>query len=498
MSDTLTNALRGGSVLDRLANPTVVNPLAAYSNAAEAAGQVWRIRQAQAQQAAGQAAIGAIDEQGRFDPAKFNQNLAAAGPDAALAAQEAVKNAQALQGAQIEQGSKMQAALSAAIAPVLKLPDEHLHDGVALAAQGLIATGAVPADVALRYLSRMPNDPGAMRTTLEQLRVGAMSPEQQQDNIYGEPHLYTAPGGVNKTLVVAPPSAGYGVGVPPQPGAVGGLTAREGAEPVQTGVTPQGAPIKAPLRSSPFAPAGEGGQIGSGRYPNAALRNPAASGSQPAPPPGGGVVTDLPPGQKTALETAGTQSAANFQRINDQGVTAQSQNAILSNMLADARNFTTGPLARQILWSRQIRQRFGLPVDEKATSAGEDFNKMAATLANAQGATSDARLNVTLDATPHAELSPGGVDLIIRQLQGNNDYLQARKVLAATYPDKADVTGFENTLGRNLDPRAFQLARLQPGKQRSDFLASITDPAEQKKLMTAYAWAQNRGLLGGQ
>src|ERR1700761_9019533 len=102
MSDTLSNALSRNSI----PAPVVMNPLAAYSNALQVAHGVWANRSIQAQQLAGQAMTDAIGPDGTFDPAKANQNLAAAGPDAALAAQEMIKNSQALRGEQILQGDK--------------------------------------------------------------------------------------------------------------------------------------------------------------------------------------------------------------------------------------------------------------------------------------------------------------------------------------------------------------------------------------------------------
>jgi hypothetical protein len=52
MSDTLANALKGGSLLDKIADPTIVNPLAAYTGAAQTANSIWANRQMQAKQAA--------------------------------------------------------------------------------------------------------------------------------------------------------------------------------------------------------------------------------------------------------------------------------------------------------------------------------------------------------------------------------------------------------------------------------------------------------------
>ena len=532
MSDTLANALRGGSILDRIANPVTVNPLAAYAGALQTAQGVWANREAQARQAAGQAAQDAIDEAGNFVPTTANRNLVAAGPAAAMAAQEAIKNNQSLQGLQIEQAAKMRGVISNELGPVMALPDDQLGKGIAGAAARLRAAG-IPEALIHQTLLNMPNDPAGQRQYLNQLRLQLAPPEQVQENIYGKLGTVTGPDGRQMGTAQSPTGA---ISMPPQQGAAQGLTTQQlnevidipdtrqtladgsrnpnfggkipitrrellrrmGVDTPETGGTPSpmgsGRYPTNPALRRPDAPAGTGGQPPAPAPPAPAPAVPAPAPAAAANPPS----TGLPQSTVAAQETTGTQSAQSFQDINKQGVAAQSQNALLSNMLQDAQNFTTGPLASRLLKVRQYAGQLGFNVDEKATSAAESFGKIAAQLAQAQNPGSDARMNISLLATPHADLSPGGVDLIIRQLQGNNDYLQARKTLAATWPDRADVAGFEDNAGKNLDPRAFQLARLQPGKQRADFLDSIKDPDEQKKLMKAYQWAQNRGLLGGQ
>ena len=95
MSDTLANALRGGSILDRIANPVTVNPLAAYTGALQTAGGVWANREAQARQAAGQAFLNSINPDGTPNQAALMTGLKS-DPTTALAAQEAATRGQTL------------------------------------------------------------------------------------------------------------------------------------------------------------------------------------------------------------------------------------------------------------------------------------------------------------------------------------------------------------------------------------------------------------------
>jgi hypothetical protein len=187
------------------------------------------------------------------------------------------------------------------------------------------------------------------------------------------------------------------------------------------------------------------------------------------------------------------QGAAGFQAISDQAVASRPRSAILGNMLGDTSAFSTGPLATRIEAVRAIANRFGIPVSTEGLSAAESFNKLAAQLANSQGAGSDARLNVNVAANPHAELSPAGVDLMIRQLQGNEDYLQARAKLAASYGDQSNIKQFENEVGSKVDPRAFQFGRMTT-PQRQAYYKGLSD-ADKAAVRSSYNWLNGQGLV---
>lgn len=239
------------------------------------------------------------------------------------------------------------------------------------------------------------------------------------------------------------------------------------------------------------------GNIGTGRIPVALL-----NGSKPQP----ATQAQIKPiGQSattatTASQTAtGTGSAAAFQRYADEGVAARSQDAILGTMLADTTQFATGPGQDKIkafqaaLTSRvpAIAAAFG--IDPKSVAANESFDKLAAQILGTQG--SDARLGIAQLASPSSSLTPEGVDVIIRQLRGNAAYNMARQQLAAAYPNKADSQGFEATVAKNLDPRAFQLDHMTTS-QRVEYLNAMS-PADQVATKKSYLWAKQNGLIGG-
>ena len=313
------------------------------------------------------------------------------------------------------------------------------------------------------------------------------------------------------------PTSG-GVALPGAPPIPNELTPGEQASPRPIGVTPSGAPITGTtsqqLQILGIGPDGKpvaNNPMGTGRLPARLLNTnkPQAGGAQTSPPQAGsppstvmvagqpGIVTGLGPGQQANLTAQATASTAAFQQINDQGNAAKMQNATLGDMLADANQFTSGMtkvndfrnfVTRQ---APAIARTFGMSPDKVA--ANESFDKLAAQIASQQGAGSDARLNVAQTANPSSHLSSGGADQIIRQLQGNADYLQARQALAAQYPDKTDNIGFDKQANDTLDPRAFQIARMTPQQQRT-FITSLS-PQDNKAVHAAYLKARNMGLL---
>jgi hypothetical protein len=263
---------------------------------------------------------------------------------------------------------------------------------------------------------------------------------------------------------------------------------------------PGGAPTTVPLGA--VTPPALGGpaasSLGDGRFPHA-LRNPANPAAPPLASSTGQVTTGLGPAQSSAQAATGAQGAARFSQIADQGVAAQAQDAILGNMETEIAQFASGTGQDRIKNFQKATLRFApgvaraFGIDEKSVAANESFDKLAAQIADAQGAGSDARLAVTQSANPGSTLTPEGARLILSQLRGNADYNKARATLAANWPDKADQAGFEQQ-AKNLDPRAFQMLRMTPEQQRTFFTnLNAADKASVKK---AWTWATEQGLVG--
>jgi hypothetical protein len=458
-------------------------------------------REQQANEALGQAYAGAVDpETGRFDPLKFNA-LAAKDPATALALKGGIESGQSLQTSQYNLSAAQNAQLAGALSGVLELPDDKLKDGVLQATQRLVAAGVMPLDRAKAGLLNLSPDPATLRTQLQQLQLQTMTPEERQTMIGGRQGTYTGPGG-NLAGYTQNPRTGA-VSTPPQPGAPLGLTPEALDKPF-TYKDDTGKELTTTYRQwltdhgfSFPASGGTGG--GPGNLPST-LRNPnkpatsTQPGSSTTPQPGPQPVPTAPsPVDIKQQEAEAAASTAAFRNISDQAVASRGRSSILGNMLADTKQFFTGPQADIVAKLRNLGQAIGIKGDVDAQTSYESFNKLAAQLANAQGAGSDARLSVNVEANPHGTLSPAGVNLMIRQLQGNEDYLQARATMAAKWPDQKKVNAFENEHGSKLDPRAFQFARMTPGQQVTyiDNLSAKDKAAVQE----SYNWAHKQGLI---
>lgn len=432
---------------------------------------------------------------------------------------------QAIQRGGVSNAQQFNQAAYGAAAHLLALPEGGItHSTVtstlASAEQMGIPTHGVIADI----MKIMPTGDGPdfdrqmrslilSRTQAPQAAAGAVTPTPGMLNLGGQ---------IVPTLTAPPGSAGQGSVTQSGPGFAPSLSPSEkaaqvgrpvtGEEAARLGVPPgtiitetladrltqQGASgALTPQRTPPLGN-GAFGPNGGRLAPPPALLNPNRSQAAAAPASGGPVVTGQSPAQLANQTTQGAQAAAGFNNITEQGNRARMQDAQLATMENDLNQFSSGTGAGKTLdfkralvsWAPGLAVSLG--VDPTKVAANESFNKLAAQIADAQGAGSDARLAVNQEANPSAHLSPEGASLIIKQLRGNADYLRAQQQLAVKYPDKTDYNGFSAQVTNNLDPRAFQFARLSPEQKRTYF-NSLGDGKEQFK--KAYLWSKEQGLL---
>jgi hypothetical protein len=490
MSDSLSNALRGGSVLDRLANPTVVNPLAAYSNALQTANSVWQNRAQQAAQLSGQAYQGAIDAQGNFDPVKYRQNLAAAGPDAALAAGAGVTNAQALQGAQIDQAGRLRNLVASELAPLAdpNLTPDQVHTGLVNAATRLIAAGA-PTQQVLSYALNAPTDPAARLQWLNQVRLSVAPPGQVQENLYGTPGTMMTPGGVTVGTSLSPRGV---LTAPPGQGVQGGLTPAEMAQPVRwqdkDGVVHDttwaeyaqarglgNVATPATVNGQPWQPGGaQQARPGPANPPRLNPQTPAGATQTPA-----GATPQLTDTTGPAPGTVQTAEASAKAYAEDNAAAGSYNDRVFPlaqayNLLKDS---TTGPGTEAINQMKSFLQAraatFGWqPSEIGGVGKFEELNKYMTQYVNKMGSGSDARLASALSGNPSAHIST----------LANRDVISA--MIGMERMRQAAITDFNN---QNLPPSQWSsfLRSWQTSHDPRAFVVDMLPADKQQKMLTS-------------
>lgn len=502
MSDFL-GALRETNVLNSIANPTVVNPLAAMSSAMQTARGVYDVRQQQANQAVGQAYQGAIDAQGNLDPQRFRQNLAQAGPVAAMAAGEGLQNIQNIGSNQYQMDVSRRNIVNGIAVSALGITDPQQQQDY-LSRQGglLIRNGIMPPEQVLNAFGAMPTDPAARRQYLEGIRVQTLPPDQQQGAIYGTPlEPITGPGGGITQPVRGTPAQGYGLST--APGSVAqGLTPAQSSQ-LDTVNMPDGTTLQMPhgtatvllqnetmRRLNPQLVTGGGGgaaaspnaNINQGFGPNAGRNQPPATSPLP------GIGSTAPPGQVESQRTAAEGATGRGSQLIQQQQAATSIKPILAGMDQDLTAMgDSGTSSKTLGTLRQVLLRWGLTPEQADVSspqaAQEQFVKFASQLQAAQlgqigGIPTDNRQELTQASNPSLVLSTAGNRGIIHVLQGNQDAIETMGNSWVNSDDykrnpgsfdtwRSQFTTKDNATGGQFDPRVFWFNRMTGDEQKA-------------------------------
>lgn len=167
--------------------PVTVNPLAAANEAAQAAGNVYRVRGAQAEQAIGQILQQSTDANGNVDYNKAHTLAAQAGPVVQMGMQNMLINTSRLSGEQQQQGFDRNSAINNAAVAALNAPPGQRHEALLRLGQGLVQSGAISQDQLNRALLNFSSDEGVLTQQLENVRVSTLPAQQRQDWLYGTP-----------------------------------------------------------------------------------------------------------------------------------------------------------------------------------------------------------------------------------------------------------------------------------------------------------------------
>jgi hypothetical protein len=291
-------------------------------------------------------------------------------------------------------------------------------------------------------------NPGAVGSSLQ----NTLSPAQAVQQVPG-------PVGKNGQPTVIP-QASYATGA-----GYGGLVAG----------TP-GAP-GAPAGTSPF---------GTGRLPPA-LRNPANAQSNaagaPVPPGGAPMTVGMGPGQSTAMAATGTEAGDEAANLMHSAQDIPTRQAMLTGMLGDLNNASTGPLTAtwESMMSRLVQAGATGPLSPNTQASRENFAKMASQFAQMQsqrlGAVTNDKLSTSLASNPNQAFTTLGNQGVIHVLQGNEDALavknsawQQAQAQGAT-PDQ--FPAWSAQFNQQFDPRVFWVARMAP-QERKTLLSRMT------------------------
>ncbi len=293
MSDTL-NALqtanRTSSVLQSIANPAQVNPLAATQAGISAASSEYDLASKQATLAAGQAYQAAINPQtGEFDPNEMRRQLAARGP-AAMAAGAALLNTQNISSDQLKQNLDKARWVNSTSGALLQSGD--FSDAAMLGAlHNGVAGGILTLPEAQRQLATMPPDAAGRQRWLQEHQDTSASFAEQMQQRFGTRENIVTPQGTYNTPIPPPRANAPTIVTPhgPTPGATTTATVPfddQGIIPMDANGVPQRTPkywgpTTVPVTAVPGVPPGGPPQT-----------MPAPGGPRPAatPPP-----TALPP-----------------------------------------------------------------------------------------------------------------------------------------------------------------------------------------------------------
>ncbi len=476
-----------------------------------------------------------MNPDGTPNQARLNQNLVAAGPQAALAAQDSAQKGQTLdQDTFVTHMARLTSLSGAAMGLAAQYPNGVPQDAVNREIdQQAAKLGLSPADIA-RAKSQFGADPAANTAAI--FRNHAANLTAQQALMATRPGSATIDTGQSTTgaTVGAPLSAHPGALTPTGPVTTTGLPSRttlggqakwtttDGVEHQGTweqyakdrnaGLTTQDPLLVPPAAATPQTPAGvpppgtvpttQGEGVKAGRVrpePGSPLLKPAPAATPtftdtPGPAPGAVEATRQTAEQQAALGTALVARA-------DQVPTNRGN---YGNMLSDLKRLDTmGPGTERETYANALAAKltgYGITMTPDQIAGSQSFQKISSMIAAAQlstlGAT-DSRQALAIGANPHLDLSKLGNEQIIHMLQGTEDAIEAKGRAWQTW-SKQNGSGsygqFADDFNRNFDVRVFQQQYMQP-KEIEQLRAGMTGPGEAAKFRHDVQFARDNGWI---
>jgi hypothetical protein len=237
---------------------------------------------------------------------------------------------------------------------------------------------------------------------------------------------------------------------------------------------------------------------------------PGLGGNAPAGTPAGPqsqMPTELGPSVKGALEERAKAEQKDRQATIDAGGAAQLQQATLQSMKADVPNFYTGPFADHLQEAKSILRLFpGGDTLADSVKGYEDFTKNAGALTRQAVHDTSPRAAVQEfkligGALPNPEMSPAGLNQVLNEYMGLNDYriakTQAQQAWEQQQGGPGRVTGFETDWQSKVSPHAFIMMRMDPVARQKLFAqvgGTKEGQAELQHLAQQMQFIQQSGL----
>ena len=224
--------------------------------------------------------------------------------------------------------------------------------------------------------------------------------------------------------------------------------------------------------------------------------------------PGQGIPTELGPGQKISLEDRAKLEQTAREDTLKAADAAQYQQATLNRMKDDTEYFYTGPGA-ELRGKMEAYLRLINPAFDKPVESREDFIKNAGALTRQATREASPRaafqemqfINSTL---PNIEMSPKGLNAVISEYQGLNDYRIAKAKLQADWEMEhggvGHIEGFESDFAAKhpVTPYTFIIQRMSEDDQNElirKWQGTAQGQEQLKRFKTQLQFAAQKGLL---
>lgn len=390
--------------------------------------------------------------------------------------------------AQQLQLSQRRAGMIAGIAaPYLQKPDLTKTD-LAPAYGTAIAHGLMSLEQANQSYASLPAGGDALKQQVRGLMDSSIGPEHSYQDAYGTTQLVDD-GGVLRWQNVSSPASGQGgrdVGAP-----IAKQTSPDFNSSPMDVVNPDGS--HSYVRRDQIVGTGGGRPtvpseaMGSGRYPSQQAGNP---GYQAAP----------AAGQTEAIAATAKAGAEGANALMQASANRNDRMAMLGNMASDLEGFNSGPGYENL---RKAEQLFNvvspIQINSSGIESAQSFNKWAQNLANAQsqalGAGTDSKLAAAVHASPNSSLQSGTNRLMIHQLQGNEDAINAKaQAWKSSGLQPAQFQQWNQQFSQSFDPRAFQMIRMSPA-ERTTYIDGLKKSGQFDELKKNYNAMAAAGLV---